>query len=217
MNSEIISPFRGLPETRLLTVDGKPAYLVVSRELTPERFTALQTLTGIGGLAILLFMLASAASAPQPTGGTFLTALIVAGVLVFLLHRALDRLLRERVPILLTAESVRVRGKKYRLKPDEGFRAVPHEHAKKEAMDEQFRMRKAQAAGKVVREKTTYRDSAHILARTMEEGYVLVLTVHGEKPTLAVQTRLNDCRELLKGMPTQPAEQWADQPGEIPE
>ncbi|WP_339635769.1 hypothetical protein [uncultured Sneathiella sp.] len=98
-----------------------------------------------------------------------------------------------------------------------------HDYAPEENRLHDFEVRRAAQKGKVVSKLPIYGESFHLSFEYMGQRND-VMTIYGQKVALAVLARLRACDQVLNnqasvgdGFATRPEDQWADQPGDIPE
>lgn len=228
MTQQVRSPFAGKPATWQTTdCNGLPAFRVEPRILTPLRASTRNFLTGIGSLGIVGYTLLSVASADNADGAMFFTGMVFAAGGCVLLHKALDTLLRKRVRIMMTLERFSVRklfGWRHydRLFPHR-FAVLPHDWLQAERDQDEYRMQEAQLKRQAMRKSKLYAESFHISFDYLDQRND-VMTVYGQKETLAIAMRLKACDDVLDalsrrghGTPLSPEKEWHDAPGEIPE
>jgi hypothetical protein len=228
MTQNVISPFAGKPRTWQTTdANGLPVFHVEPRILTPLRASTRNFLSGVGSLGLIGYSLLSVAGADNADGGMLLTGLAFAAGGCVLLHKALDTLLRKKVRIMMTLDRFSVRklfGWKHydRLLPHR-FAVLPHDWLQAERDQEEYRMQQAQLKRQAMKKSKLYAESFHISFDYLGQRNDL-MTVYGQKETLAVAMRLKACDDVLDAMarkghgtPLSPQEEWHDQPGEIPE
>lgn len=227
MLQKIRSPFAGKPATRqVVDRNGAPAFDVQPRVLTPVRAMAASWLTGLGVVAGLGYGLAGVASAPNPDSGMLTAAFVVPVIGGFVLYGALRSLLRKRVRLVFTLERFSVKtlfGWKHydRLLPHR-FALLQHDWTQAEQEQKQFQAAQEQRQGKLIKQRLWYGKSFHVSFDYVGQRND-VLTVYGPKEAMAIVTRLNACDNVLdalvrrgQGTPLTPADEWGDQPGEIP-
>ena len=228
MAQKIRSPFAGKPATWQVTDrNGMPAFRVEPRVLTPARAMAVSFLSQLGGLAALGFGLAGVVGADNPTPDMLATAIIVPAIGYAALRQVLGTLFRKRVRLMLTLDKFSVRGlfgwKHYDRELPHRFALVQHDWTQAERDEEDYRTAQAQLKKQAVRKQRWYANSFHVSFDYLGQRNDIV-TVFGQQEATALVARLKACDDVLdalarrgQGTPLSPEEDWADQPGEIPE
>ena len=228
INTQIVSPFDGKPETRQLTSqDGRVIFEIIAKELTPLRAKFANALAWIIALAAAGFGFFTVFQMVDPHGFHIIAFGCGPLIAIPLFEWGIGKLLRKETAMVLTVDEFAFQDsknwKRFNRQIDHRFSLLPHDKTRDEAEDNEFAVRKAQANGKVIRKKRYYGDSYHLSYEYMGQRNDIAV-IYGRKDAMAVLARLKACDTVMnmqaaKGAPVnmKPQDEWADQPGDIPE
>ena len=228
MRQTVRSPFAGKPRTWQTTDRrGNPAFHVEPRILTPFRAMMVNFMTSVSVVAGIGYGLLNVANASNPDGGMLASAVIIPLVGGIMLRQTLNSFFRKRVRMTLTEQRFSVRGffgwKHYDRQLPHRFALIPHDWLQAEQASNEYQMQKAQLSRKPFQKQRWYADSFHVSFDYLGQRND-IMTVYGQKEAVAIATRLKACDDVLdafarrgQGTPLNPADEWGDQPGAIPE
>lgn len=220
------NPLEGYPESyEVVGADGVPSFRITPRVLTPFRAKARDQLFDALLLAMwvsLLYVMFTTNSISKSDVAVIVALGIAAS---HLMPRALEMALLRRSDILMTADTIAVRGwlgwQRYSRHLEHRFALHVHDRAQEEYRDNDFRVRAAAAHGKVVAPAAYYGSSFHVVL--VYAGHrVDLLTVFGQRDAAAIIARLQYCDRCLNealamggGIPKRPEDEWNDAPGGV--
>lgn len=222
------SPFEGEPRTdQKVDENGAMTFTVTARALTPLRARIVDTLTAalifyVAALGIILGIREN-----DPWAWVFLTAAPLAG------HRLIRRWVAEefekKTMMTFTADSFAAkRGlfgewETFDRRHAHRFALVPHDRARAEQAAHEHEQRVDQTKGRATWHTPYYQESFVVCFEYLGQRNDL-MAVYGRKDALAILARLKACDEVMeaqarkgKGVPLTPAQEWGEQPGDIPE
>jgi hypothetical protein len=228
MSETIIKPLSVWPQTvEFTTPDGLPAYRVSPHVLTPGRARVadacadvLQVLIFVGCVHGFMSFYSSADMLMH--AGAWLAVFLAVNALV---RRCIARPFRATTELVMTTENVGVkRGKRWVWFPrriEHRFATIAHDRARREERENDVARQAASMQRQVARLSHYYTDSFHVALELAGHRYDL-LTVYGPQDAAAVLVRLQYLDRLLdaaiksgRGVPEQPADEWADAPGDV--
>ena len=162
INTQIVSPFDGKPETRQLTSqDGRVIFEIIAKELTPLRAKFANALAWIIALAAAGFGFFTVFQMVDPHGFHIIAFGCGPLIAIPLFEWGIGKLLRKETAMVLTGDEFAFQDsknwKRFNRQIDHRFSLLPHDKTRDEAEDNEFAVRKAQANGKVIRKKTLLR------------------------------------------------------------
>lgn len=227
MTANTISPFSGKPRTRRITGrDGKPEFRIAAAALTPLRAKVADILGGATAAGVFIAAVLGVADMPDPSGVTWLAALVGPWVAQPLFKASWCAALKKQVPMAMSIDSVTVGSfplaKRFDRSLPHKFALVAHDRIPEEREKHEYEMRKAQLAGKAIRQTRYYAESWHLSYEQLGQRFDL-MTIYGRKDARQIRDRLKACDEVLDaearksgGTALRPEEQWGEQPGDIP-
>lgn len=226
MTHAFVNPLAGYPATvEVDGADGVPSFHIAPQVLTPlcakVRDNAASVLSLVLWLAILYDMVTT-----TPLSTTEAITMVVIGIVgPHLLRRVVEWSLLARREIVMTAETIAVRGlfgwQSYSRHLEHRFALFVHDRAQREQRDNDYEVREAAGRGKAVAPAVYYGQSFHVVL--VYAGHrVDLLTVFGERDAAAIIARLQYCDRCLdkaltmgRGVPKSPEEDWNDAPGGV--
>lgn len=226
MQKHFKNPLAGRPRTvEIKGRNGKPQFRIVARELTPFRARMADGVSTVLAVVLLLGCILAFFNAARAglTEAVMLVGVVLIGERV--LKQTLRAALRGKTEIVMTTDTIRVRGwlvwRNYNRLLEHRFALHVHDHAEEETRDLDYEARKASVKGQVVRQTPYYMASFHVVLVYAGQRADL-LTVYGQKEAAAIVARLQYCDRLLNeaiamsgGISKRPEDDWNAAPGGI--
>lgn len=223
-----ISPWKGYPKTQVATDEnGKRCFIVRPRALTPQRAKAAQAASTAIAAGLTIYGLIFVSHGSNPPLWAWLAAACLPWIFLSVIHDTVADLIAKETKIVLTETTFEVHGlfgrRVYDRTQKHSVSLVEHDLMKAEIRDHEVTLRRAAQKGKVIKKTPYFADSAHISFNYLGQRND-VLTVYPLSLARIVAGRLAACDEALTdqigsgdGFESGPRQQWADQPGDIPE
>jgi hypothetical protein len=226
MGRTVRYPFDGKPKTREeIDENGNLSFRVIARVLTPRLAKIADNLgeTTAAGLILLAGFYILNHDWPP-------TALLFAGAIWFihpLCERAWREALKRNLEIIVTPDEFRFRRWMRWVSIDRVLphrvALVVHDLARQERDRHELEVAKAQKRGKIVQPKRYYQDSYHLCYELIGQRNDII-ELCGRPDAQAVLARLKAIDDVINGRARRgngtairPGDQWAEQPGAIPE
>ena len=223
-----LSPFHGWPLTReYREPDGTRAFRCTARILTPLRAKAADYLATASAIGLFLLGAKAVAEMPRASGWHWLA--VVGGAVLSHqpLKAGLRQVFRAEIAVVVGVKTFRVRTlfgwRTYDRELKHKFTLIPHDKARSEHRNIEFRTRKAAQGRRVIAPAYYYGESYHVIYQCLGQRNDIA-TVYDRKEALAILTRLQACDEVLEGdvrrgdgEALRPKDQWGLRPGDIPE
>lgn len=221
------SPFAGWPETeRDIDANGRSTFTVRPVYLTPQGAKAAGPLATLTALAVMVFCLLGMMKTRDAPTAAYLLAMFGPWLFHWMFVHLWCALLTATTEIVLSAARFSVRRggdwEHYDRTLPHRFALVPHDKARAEREFNDFRRQAAATEKrKAARTYTWYGESWHLSFDYLGQRND-VLTIYGRPAALALRDRLKACDDVLDaetrkgGVALSPAQEWGEQPGDIP-
>jgi hypothetical protein len=134
---------------------------------------------------------------------------------------------RRQIVMDLTPDQFRVRRSLFWTRYDRSlshrFALYAHDKTRQEALDAQFKEKKAEKRGRVIQLRRYHQESRHLSFDYLGQRNVIA-DIYDIREAQAIQKRLAAIDDVLDaytkhgdGTPLKPDDQWVKQPGEIPD
>ena len=222
----IRSPFAGYPTTKVTAdKDGKAAFTVCPRYLTPRRAQMLFWATNVAAIALTYYGIVFMAAQSGASGWAWFAVFVLPWLLRPFMWQVFAAFVAKRKTIHLSEKTVIVRGLLEGVTFDRTmqhkFSALAHDKAEAERAGHEFQIRKAAQRGQIIGKRAIYGKSFHITFEYPGQRNDL-MDVYGPKDAAAIVGRLQACDAWLnaqasgEGFATRAQDQWKKQPGDIP-
>lgn len=218
MGQDFISPLAGKPATTALRDNnGNPVFVITPRVLTPWRARLADGFHCLLGFVfVVLFLLFLAGSYGKPRFDMY-AALSVAGGLYaarWALVKLATLLIRRKTTIIMTTTAIRVRGllgwKTYDRNIHHSFTMILHDRAKREGIENDFKVRQAAKIGEVISPAAYYGNAAHVCL-ALAGHRIDLAEVFDHQVAAAIVARLQYCDKCLDAA-VKKGEGWGETP-----
>ncbi|MEY9328328.1 hypothetical protein [Sinorhizobium fredii] len=222
------SPFDGAPWTRQYEdADGNLAFTIEARALTPLR---ARIADGCAGLCIAYHVVMGVVFGIREANPWW-TIVMTGGALAGqgIIRSWIGEMCERRALMTITTDSFAVqrrrfgRWERFDRRHAHRFALVPHDKARREQAEHDYEQRVDQARGRPQFRTPYYQESYIVTFEYLGQRHDL-MAVYGRKTALAILARLKACDEVVeaqarkgKGVALTPAQEWGEQPGDIPE
>lgn len=222
------SPFDGAPDTAVYAdSDGKRAFIVDAKYLTPLRYQATIVFSNFAGLAIMILGSWGVLATPQISNGIVLIPLLLPWVTWPLIFLAFRSLLNKCTTVELDESQVIIKGKggdiSYDRRLEHKFALLPHDKARIEQIKHDLAVRREASRGRAIAKLPIYGNSYHLSFDYLGQRNDL-MTIYGQEEAMCILTRLIACDEVLnaqsglgEGFSTGPEDDWKASPGDLSE
>lgn len=212
------SPLAGKPATRALRDErGNPYFTITPRELTPWRARVADGFEKLMGFVfVMLFLLIVLLNYSKPHFDLSMAMTIAVGLFAtrWVLVKLATLLLRRKTVIVMTTTAIRVRWlfgwKNYDRNIHHAFTMIVHDHARRENVENDFKVRKAAKDGKVISPAYYYGNSAHVCL-TFAGHRIDLLEVFGQQAAATIVARLQYCDKCLDAAVSK-GDGWGERP-----
>ena len=178
-----------------------PVFTITARELTPEGAKVASVLQGLTALGLVATVPYAVLQFPQYDHINVLAAATAAAVFCYqTIKGVISVALARRTCLRLSIAEVAVRRlsgwKRYSRELAHQFVLLPHDRARDEQRDNDFRKEQAGRKGEPVKPSVFYGESFHVVLSYAGQRIDL-LTVYGPVPAAAIVARLQLCDDLL--------------------
>lgn len=226
MNTKIVTPFDGEPQTELFTDEhGNTAFRIKAQALTPEGVKRSEIWAGFSILGLMILGFHALTQQPDAPAGAWFALLIAPLVAYPVIQKFWALSYIKETEIVITVTEFRVKRwngwQVFDRSLTHKFVLIEHDKTQKEKDANEFAVRQAQARGQVIAPKRYYGDSFHLSFDYLGQRND-VLSVYGRKEAIAIVARLKACDDRLNqlsgmgdGAALDPDDQWSKEPGEI--